>query len=462
MRILTICVLVMINLPILGQDSTYFAPDYLRTEVIAHDLKIPWELLWGPDDKIWFTERDGNIKRLDPETGKIDLVHWEDDVFQTSENSGMHSMAFHPNFPEDPYLFVHYCYLHKFKSQIVRYTYYADGDSLGDRQRLLWFNANSSHNGSRIVFDSDSTFFFSLGDAYARMELPQDTLHKNGKILHMMTDGTPAPGNPIPDSPVWSIGHRNPQGLVLADNGMLYSCEHGTNVDDELNLIERFRNYGWPRVAGMCDDSLEMGFCDSMNVREPLLSWTPTIAPCGLEYYGKSQIPAWNNCLLVCTMKGQHLKVVQLSADGKTVVGAGDLFENEFGRIRDALEAPDGSVYISTSNNEINGWGYQKLHDDRIIRIYNEGVHSPMRSLDRDLADEISVHSDEHNSTVRVSYYGMEEALMEIYTANGEQVASQTMVDEIHWMESEGYAPGLYTIHLSRGDEQFVEHIVLR
>lgn len=445
----------------LAQDSSYFAPDYLRTEVIAHDLKIPWDLIWGPDEMLWFTERDGNIKRLNPATGKIDLIHWEEEVFQTEENSGMHSMALHPKFPEEPYLYVHYSYLHKFKSKIVQYTYYEQGDSLGDRRRLLWLNAGSSHNGSRIVFDSDSTFFFSLGDAYAQMELPQDTLHKNGKVLHLKTDGTPAPGNPISDSPVWTIGHRNPQGLVLASNGRLYSCEHGTNVDDELNLIERFRNYGWPRVAGMCDDSLEMGFCDSMNVREPLLTWTPTIAPCGLEYYGHNAIEAWQNCLLVCTMKGQHLKVVQLSKDGLRVTGAADLFERKFGRIRDALQAPDGSVYISTSNNEINGWGYKKLHDDRIIRIYNANIHTPKRQNKRDLDQDIGIYSDPDRVKTRVSYYGLTDATLRIFDASGQLQTSEVMLDSVFWMDKETFAAGSYTIFMERGAEKVVERVVI-
>lgn len=460
MKIGVLAIALMSCVGSLAQDSSYFEIPTLKTEVIAGDLKIPWDLCWGPDGNIWFTERDGNISRLDPVTGELRLLRWEEDVFQTIENSGMHSMALHPNFPDEPYVFVHYCYESRFNSKIVRYKYFEKGDSLGERQRLLWLNANTSHNGSRIVFDSDSTFFFSLGDAYSKDEFPQDTLHKNGKVLHMKTDGSAPSNNPIDESLVWSIGHRNPQGLVLADNGMLYSCEHGTNENDELNLIEKFRNYGWPHVAGACDHPEENDFCESLNVREPIMSWSPTVAPCGLEYYGSNQIPEWQNSLLVCTMKGRQLKLCKLSDDGLTVVAGKNLFHKEFGRIRDVLAAPDGSIYISTSNNEVNGWSFKRLHDDRIIRIYDSRVHEPI-VVRRNLSDQVHIYTDQFQGIARISYFGAEDARVVIYDDSGEEVLSRTMNNEVLRSGEEGLENGSYTVVVSRREERLFDRFVL-
>jgi glucose/arabinose dehydrogenase len=131
----------------------------------------------------------------------------------------------------------------------------------------------------------------------------------------------------------------------------MYASEHGPNIEDEVNIIERNRNYGWPAVHGPCDLPAETTFCSANNVKEPIWSsGSSTIAVCGLDYYNSSLIPAWKNSLLMCTLKDASLRVLTLSSNGLSVVGQQTFFKNTYGRIRDICISPAGKVYLCTSN----------------------------------------------------------------------------------------------------------------
>lgn len=154
--------------------------------------------------------------------------------------------------------------------------------------------------------------------------------------------------NPITGNPLWSIGHRNAQGLVMVNN-ILYSSEHGPNSDDEINIIEKGRNYGWPEVEGFCAGS-ELAFCSANNVREPVKAWTPTLAVCGLDYYNKDLISPWKKSLLLCTLKASRLLQLKLNESNTAVIETNEFLINEYGRLRDICISPDGIVYVCTSN----------------------------------------------------------------------------------------------------------------
>ncbi|HMK05437.1 MAG TPA: PQQ-dependent sugar dehydrogenase, partial [Ferruginibacter sp.] len=139
-------------------------------------------------------------------------------------------------------------------------------------------------------------------------------------------------------------------GLVVA-NGIMYASEHGPNIEDELNIIEKKRNYGWPVVNGPCNQMVEEAFCDANNVKEPIWSsGNGTLAVCGLDYYNNNRIPAWQNCLLMLNLKDASMRVLKLSADGRSVTGQQTFFKNRFGRLRDLCISPAGRVYICSSN----------------------------------------------------------------------------------------------------------------
>ncbi|MEJ7914343.1 MAG: PQQ-dependent sugar dehydrogenase, partial [Chitinophagaceae bacterium] len=177
----------------------------------------------------------------------------------------------------------------------------------------------------------------------------QDGSGKNGKILRINLDGSIPSDNPVVNNPVWSLGHRNAQGLT-ANGNRLYASEHGPESDDEINIIEKGRNYGWPQVKGLCNETSEQVFCSANNVAQPIKTWTPTAAVCGLEFYNADAIPQWKNSLLLATLKNSRLYQLKLSAGGTEVVETNEFFNGVYGRMRDLCVAPDGKVYICTGN----------------------------------------------------------------------------------------------------------------
>ena len=190
----------------------------------------------------------------------------------------------------------------------------------------------------------------------------------------MNLDGGVPEDNPFQGSYVWTWGHRNAQGLVISPSGLMYSSEHGPSNDDEVNIIEKGRNYGWPNVEGFCDEPTESQFCADSNVMEPIAAWTPTLAVAGTDFYHHAAIPEWQNSLLVTSLKASSLTALKLSADGRSVITEEIFFEDWFGRLRDICISPDGRVFLAVSNRD--GRGSVHAGDDRIVEIaalnYNE------------------------------------------------------------------------------------------
>ncbi len=352
----------------------------LVTEV-ANQLTEPWEILWGPDAHIWFTEHRGFISRMDPTTGywkrltSIPKLHYE-------RTSGVLGMVLHPDFEDEPYVYVHYTIDNptpddpeRITSEVTRYTYVAQSDTLIQPKKILAdIPGQPWHNGSRLLLTPDHKLILATGDI-GDDEGSQDPNTLTGKMLRMNLDGSIPEDNPIKGSYVYSIGHRNTQGLVYANN-RIYNSEHGPNNDDEINIVQPSQNYGWPEVEGYCNTQHELEFCAGTSVIEPLTTWTPTIAPSGLDYYDHPSIPEWNNSLLLASLKGRSLRVLTLSADGNQITQEEIYFQQLLGRIRDVCVSPEGNIYISTSNTDwhpnLQGWMYEglpKAGDDRIIRI---------------------------------------------------------------------------------------------
>lgn len=329
----------------------------IRDSVIASNYSYPWEILWGPDNFIWITERGGTISRLNPATGAKSPVFTITEVEANGEG-GLLGMVLHPNFSATPQVFVSYNYDggSGYREKIVRYTY--NGTTLTNPFTIIDnIIASDIHNGSRLVISPDLKLFISTGDA-ADAANSQNVSSRNGKILRLNLDGSVPADNPVAGNPYWSWGHRNPQGLVFANN-KLYSSEHGPNNDDEINIIEKGRNYGWVNVQGFCDQSGEQGFCQSNNVKEPLTAWTPTIATCGIDYYNHDLIPQWKNSLLMATLKNSRLYQLKLDDSFSSITTTNEYFTSKYGRMRDVCISPAGKVYICTSNGG----------NDRIIEV---------------------------------------------------------------------------------------------
>ena len=343
-------------------------PTELRVETVVTGLDTPWDLAWGPDGQIWVGERGGRISRVNPTTGQRTTAGQVPDVVESGE-SGLMGLAFHPEFATQPFVYAAHTYATGggLRNRLVRMRW--DGKTLGTPEVLLTELPGSGiHDGSRLVFGTDRLLYMTTGDA-ASADLAQDRASLAGKVLRLTPTGQPAPGNPF-GSAVYSVGHRNAQGLVShPTTGTLYVTEHGPGDNDEVSVIVAGRNYGWPTVHGFCDDDVgnERNFCRANSVVEPLAAWTPTIAPAGADIYVADLIPHWKGSLLFASLKGTALYRLALSTDGLRVTSRETLFHGRFGRLRDVLVAPDGTVYLATSNRD--GRGSPSADDDRLIRL---------------------------------------------------------------------------------------------
>jgi glucose/arabinose dehydrogenase len=328
----------------------------LLDNVVAENLNFPWDMVWGNDGHIWMTERSGKISRFNPATGQVTPVITIAEVVSNGEG-GMLGLALSGP-AGSPNVFVVYNYNNggQYREKLVRYSY--NGTTLVNPTVLLDnIAAASIHNGSRLVIDNDK-IFMSTGDA-SQQSFAQNINSVNGKILRLNLDGSVPADNPVPGNPYWSSGHRNAQGLVMA-NGKLYSSEHGPSNDDEINIIQKGKNYGWPVVQGYCNSPSEQSVCASTEITEPIKAWTPTIAASGLDYYNHDLIPQWKGSLLLVALKDALLLQLKLGDDLATITQTNEYFTQKYGRMRDVCVSPEGKVYICTSNGGNN---------DKIIEI---------------------------------------------------------------------------------------------
>ena len=362
---------------IVGSPSYSQVVEY-ETRDVAVGLNVPWEIRWGHDGWIWFTERAGRFSKVDPETGELKLLLRETEVHSYYE-LGMLGFDFHPQFPDSPYVYIVYTYADSlsgsdttlYYEKIVRYTYLSD--TLINRTTIFdGIKASESHNGSRVVAGPDKKLYITTGETYVAPELAQQDTSPNGKILRLNLDGTIPDDNPWPGSPVWTKGHRNPQGLSFGPSGILYQSEHMTWHDDEVNIILRGRNYGWPVIEGPTDDGPEYGMKADSNCVDPITSWTPTIAPTGIEYYNSERFPLWKHSLLMTSLINQSLWHLELDSTGTGVINRTQYHltlshidsTTKAGRMRDLCISPDGRVFISTSNT----WTPEYI-PDRIFEV---------------------------------------------------------------------------------------------
>lgn len=356
--LLLLAVLLVINKPVNAQ---------MTVRVIRDSLFIPWELVYGPDNHIWFTQKNGYICRMEPASGKIDTLYNETNTRIQGEG-GMLGLVLHPQFATQPYVYVAFNYINAsvYKQVIVRYTYNSASNIL-QTPSIIFDNINAAniHNGCRLLI-IDNYLYVTTGDAAATSN-SQNISSLNGKVLRIGLDGSIPADNPITGSALWSWGHRNAQGLVYA-NGKLYESEHGANSDDEINIIEKGRNYGWPTVQGYCNTPAEITFCTDSNVAEPIEAWTPTLAVCGMDYYDHPMFPQLQKSLIMATLKDTTLYQLKLNGVNDDISTVNKISLVKYKRLRDLCISPDGRIYVSTSNSPSSGAG-SKI--DKIIEIYD-------------------------------------------------------------------------------------------
>ncbi len=320
------------------------------TTTLINTLSVPWELVWGPDDFLWVTERSGKISRINPNTGDQQEVLTINNVAQVQE-SGLLGMVHHPNFDTNPFVYAVYTYEdgNGLVERLVRFTY--SNNALSNETILLDdIPADNIHNGSRLLITPDLHLLMTTGDA-GDASLSQNMNSLAGKILRINLDGSIPTDNPITGSYIYSYGHRNAQGIVQLANGTIYSSEHGPSTDDEINSIAPGKNYGWPEIRGIVNTVGEEEFAANNETVESIFNWTPTIAPSDLVYYTSDRIPEWTNKLIMTVLKDQQLIALTLSSDGTSITNEETFFEGELGRLRDIAISPEGRVFVATNGN---------------------------------------------------------------------------------------------------------------
>ncbi|MFD0000693.1 PQQ-dependent sugar dehydrogenase [Nocardia sp. NPDC127526] len=317
-------------------------PDLNAGEEVAQGIEVPWGLAFLPDGSALVAERDsGAILRVRA-GAEPEQVYQVPEVDAQSEG-GLLGLAVSPRYGEDRYVYAYFT--SPTDNRIVRFRL--------DRAPEVIFDGIAKagiHDGGRIAFGPDGMLYVGTGDA-GQTARSQDPASPNGKILRLTADGEPAPGNPVAGSPVYSLGHRNVQGLAWDRAGRLFAAEFGRNAFDEINLIEPGRNYGWPEMEGTGDTR-------SGRYVNPLVTWTTSEAsPSGIAIAGDT--------LYAAALRGERLWIVPLN-DGVTGVPEA-WFEERYGRLRTVEIAPDGALWLTTSNTD--GRGDARAGDDRIIRF---------------------------------------------------------------------------------------------
>ena len=396
--------------------------------IVTTGLQNPWEVAWGPDQNLWVTERTGKkITRVNVADGSKATAVTIDEVFQNHGQDGLLGLALHPGLlrnTENDYVYVAYTYdadpgpdLNR-RGKIRRYTYDASNRALQSPMDLISnLPAGTDHLAMRLAFGPDEKLYLSIGDQGANwlqnycnlnrsQELPttteigaKDYTKYQGKMLRLNLDGSIPSDNPTlagVRSHIYTYGHRNPQGLAFGPGGKLYSSEHGPDTDDEFNLIEAGKNYGWPFVAGYNDDRVYVYAswpesagvpCASMKFDQTIIpasvpqrkesAWSSpdfkaplktfftvandydirtqgsaTIAPGGLDIYPTSgPIPGWADSALILSLKSGQVYRVKLNTTGTAAAGEPTQHFKSTNRYRDIAIHPNGrTFYLGTDN----------------------------------------------------------------------------------------------------------------
>ena len=325
---------------------------------VATNLEIPWSMAFAPDGRLFVTERPGRVRILDLTVRSSELALTLDDVFAEGE-AGLLGLALDPDFAQSRLVYLYYSARLPGGGRVNRVVRYREaGSRLGERAVLLDnIPAGQIHDGGRLRFGPDGLLYITAGDA-ASAGLAQDLGSLAGKILRVASDGTTPRANPF-SSPIYSYGHRNPQGFDWHPaTGDLWASEHGNTGNDEINVIDPGANYGWPRIEATQTMA---------GMRTPVTFYNPAIAPSGAAFYRGQLFPRFANNLFVATLRGTHLLRLTLDASTRGVTAQEQLLAGRFGRLRDVITGPDGSLYFCTNNRD--GRGSPTSTDDRIVRL---------------------------------------------------------------------------------------------
>lgn len=436
-----------------SSQDTWQVGNTTLTEIdLVTGVTLPWEILWGPDDYIWATTRPGYVVRINPATGNYTTILDKTSVIPQSGSGepGMLGMALHPDFENNPKVYIVYNYLsgQNVRERLSMFDW--NGTSLVNEEYLLNdILGNWIHDGSRLLITPDNKLLMTTGDkgdgTNPTGHSSQTLSSLNGKVLRLNLDGSIPADNPIADSYVYSWGHRNGQGLCVGPNGIIYESEHGQSNSDELNILEANRNYGWPSVQGACNTTSEQTYCDANNVKEPIMEWSPCIAVNGIEYYNHPAIPEWQNSIVMAVLGGlganyKRVAVLHLSEDGLSVESEDLYFQSIGQRFRDVCFNPyTGSVYVACNGTQYPGNGPNIIKEFKNLNYVS--VQESKAVLDQTML--VYPNPAEESATIELSdsFIG---GSITVIAFTGEEVMNQNVLSSRVTLNCANLAAGMY------------------
>ncbi|HLT23585.1 MAG TPA: PQQ-dependent sugar dehydrogenase [Ignavibacteria bacterium] len=348
-----------------GTKEVSSSPVDYKIEPFVEGLEIPWSIVFTSPERMLVAERPGRIRVVENGVLRQEPLKVFNDVV-TGGEEGLMGLTLDPEYETNKLIYVSYAYEGNDGMTVKVVQYKDDGASLsGEKIIIDNLPARKYHAGCRLRFGPDGKLYITTGDAGER-HLAQETDNLYGKILRINPDGTVPDDNPYPGSPIWSIGHRNPQGIDwYPGTDVLYSTEHGPSGfdgpggGDEVNVIVKGGNYGWPIVS---HENSKEGMID------PVLVFTPAEAPASGMFYSGDLLPQFKNNFFFGSLRGRGIVRVEVNPDDPSKVTSYEKMSNiNYGRIRDITQGPDGAIYFATSNQD--GRGNPAPGDDKIYRI---------------------------------------------------------------------------------------------
>ncbi|HXG73926.1 MAG TPA: PQQ-dependent sugar dehydrogenase [Candidatus Nitrosotenuis sp.] len=318
-------------------------------KILATNLQRPWAVAFA-QDRIFVTEKGGDIRVIDSDT----LLEEPLATLRVAKvfGGGLLGIATHPDFENNHFLYVYYTYSENdtLWNKVLRITE-SDNKIIDASTIIDRIPGSQFYNGGVIKFGPDGKLYVATGLSSEFSHNAQDPSSLEGKILRLNDDGTIPSDNPFAGSPVFSLGHRDPQGMAWDKNGNLFVTEFGPTKNDEINLVRAGQNYGWPEQE-----------CGGKFVG-PIMCYDPSIEPGGIVFYSGDKL-GYTDSLIMATLRGANLYKLEVSEDG--VLSQKSILSG-LGRIRDASQGPDGYLYVITSNTD--GKGFPDKTDDKLIRI---------------------------------------------------------------------------------------------
>ncbi|WP_282135124.1 PQQ-dependent sugar dehydrogenase [Seonamhaeicola maritimus] len=327
------------------------------TQVVVPDLTIPWGMTFLPDGSMLITEKSGELIHF--KNGEKINIEGAPDVYVRGQG-GFLDIELHPNYENNGWIYMTHSSTEGEdeggNTALIRAK--LNGNTLVDTEVLYKAGPNTKkgqHWGSRIEFDNEGFLYFSIGDRGNRDVNPQDITRDCGKIYRLHDDGSVPADNPFVDTEnaktaIYSYGHRNPQGMVKNPfTGAIWVNEHGPKGGDEINIIEKGNNYGWPVISYGINYSgtTFTDITEKEGMEQPLFYWVPSIAPSGMAIVSSDKYPDWEGNVLVGSLKFEYLE--RLVLENNEVTKREKLFEGE-GRVRNVVQAPDGYIYVAIEN----------------------------------------------------------------------------------------------------------------